>query len=267
MRRHHRRIHRAVARSASQSSRAARASAALDKVLPARSVTRANPRSSGRSGWASSAILPQRAQALRQARDALIDEIAAQAAGHEVHVGARVAGARGERARQPLAKLVDALQPAVRTALAARASGRRSARDARARARRAARGNAARDARARQAARTTRRGPAPPVSAAAVGVGARTSAAKSISVVSVSWPTAEISGIGDLGGGAHDLFLVERPQILDRAAAARDDQQVGPRRRTTAKPRIAAAIFAAAPSPCTGTGQRMTCVGQRSSSR
>ena len=35
------------------------------------------------------------------------------------------------------------------------------------------------------------------ISAAAVGVGARRSAAWSISVVSVSWPTAEISGIGD----------------------------------------------------------------------
>ena len=33
------------------------------------------------------------------------------------------------------------------------------------------------------------------ISAAAVGVGARTSAARSISVMSVSWPTAEISGI------------------------------------------------------------------------
>ncbi len=33
------------------------------------------------------------------------------------------------------------------------------------------------------------------ISAAAVGVGARRSAAKSISVTSVSWPTAEISGI------------------------------------------------------------------------
>ena len=33
------------------------------------------------------------------------------------------------------------------------------------------------------------------ISAAAVGVGARRSAAKSISVTSVSWPTAEMSGI------------------------------------------------------------------------
>ena len=66
-------------------------------------------------------------------------------------------------------------------------------------------------------------------SAAAVGVGARRSAAWSINVVSVSCPTAEISGIGELGRGPHHLLLVERPQILDRAAAARDDQQVRPR--------------------------------------
>ncbi len=30
------------------------------------------------------------------------------------------------------------------------------------------------------------------------------------------------------GDGAHDDFLVERPQILDRTAAARDDHQIGP---------------------------------------
>jgi hypothetical protein len=46
---------------------------------------------------------------------------------------------------------------------------------------------------------------------AAVGVGARRSDAKSISVVSVSWPTAEISGIGRFGGRAHHLLLVEGP--------------------------------------------------------
>ena len=32
-----------------------------------------------------------------------------------------------------------------------------------------------------------------------------------------------------LGRGAHDFLLVERPQIFDRTAAARDDQQVWPR--------------------------------------
>ena len=55
-------------------------------------------------------------------------------------------------------------------------------------------------------------------------------------MVSVSCPTAEISGIGEFGGGADDLFLVERPQVLDRPAAARDDQEVGARfdRRETA---------------------------------
>ena len=69
------------------------------------------------------------------------------------------------------------------------------------------------------------------ISAAPVGVGARRSEAKSISVVSVSWPTAEISGIVRRGRRAHDDFLVEAPEILQAAAAARDDQQIGPRDR------------------------------------
>ena len=97
------------------------------------------------------------------------------------------------------------------------------------------------------------------ISAAAVGVGARTSAAKSHSVVSVSWPTAEMIGIVRGGDGADHLLLVERPQILDRAAAARDDHQVGrgdrPAGRSASKPRTAAATCSAAPSPWTGTGQ------------
>ena len=40
----------------------------------------------------------------------------------------------------------------------------------------------------------------------------------------------ERNGAG--GGGAHDLFLVEGPQFLDTAAAARDDNEIGPRHRT-----------------------------------
>ena len=64
------------------------------------------------------------------------------------------------------------------------------------------------------------------ISAAAVGVGARRSAAKSISVVSVSWPTAEISGMRHWRRGADHDLLVERPQVLEAAAAARDDQHV-----------------------------------------
>ena len=67
------------------------------------------------------------------------------------------------------------------------------------------------------------------ISAAAVGVGARRSEAKSISVTSVSCPTAEMSGIMLLGRRAHHDFLVERPQILERAAAPRDDEEIRPR--------------------------------------
>ena len=63
-------------------------------------------------------------------------------------------------------------------------------------------------------------------SAAAVGVGARRSAAKSAMVKSVSWPTPLMTGIGQAREGAgHDLF-VERPQIFDAAAAAADDQRL-----------------------------------------
>ena len=129
-----------------RSSRAARASAARVSVLPARSVTRAKPRSSGRSGCASSAIRHSAAKLLGQARDPLIDQLAAKPAGDQVQVGAGVAGARGERARQPLADLVERAGPAARRSPAARASGRPSGRTARARVPRAARGIAARGA-------------------------------------------------------------------------------------------------------------------------
>ena len=64
------------------------------------------------------------------------------------------------------------------------------------------------------ASRSARTGTA--ISAAAVGVGARRSEAKSISVVSVSWPTAEISGMRAGGGGAHHDLLVEGHQVLER---------------------------------------------------
>ena len=63
-------------------------------------------------------------------------------------------------------------------------------------------------------------------SAAADGVGARTSATKSAIVTSVSWPTAEMTGTGDARDRARDDLLVERPEILDRSAAAADDDDV-----------------------------------------
>ena len=55
----------------------------------------------------------------------------------------------------------------------------------------------ARRARSRTSRRTLARSRGVTSSAAAEGVAARTSAAKSASVVSVSWPTAETTGIAD----------------------------------------------------------------------
>ena len=57
-------------------------------------------------------------------------------------------------------------------------------------------------------------------SAAAVGVGARTSAAKSASVKSVSWPTPHTSGTGLRDDRAREALIVEGPEVLDRPAAA-----------------------------------------------
>jgi hypothetical protein len=39
-------------------------------------------------------------------------------------------------------------------------------------------------------------------------------------VTSVSWPTAEIVGIGQPRQGTRHHLLVERPEVLDRSAAA-----------------------------------------------
>ena len=60
-------------------------------------------------------------------------------------------------------------------------------------------------------------------------------------MVSVSWPTAEISGIVLSRGRAHDGLVVEGHQIFDRAAAARDDQQIGPRHCAARLQRVEAA--------------------------
>ena len=63
-------------------------------------------------------------------------------------------------------------------------------------------------------------------SAAAVGVGARRSAAKSAMVKSVSCPTPTTTGMRDGADGARQRLLVELPQVLDRAAAAHEEQHV-----------------------------------------
>ena len=44
-----------------------------------------------------------------------------------------------------------------------------------------------------------------------------------------------------LGGGAHDDLFVEGPEVLDAAAAARDDQQIGPRHGTLGRQTVEAA--------------------------
>ena len=86
------------------------------------------------------------------------------------------------------------------------------------------------------------------ISAAAVGVGARMSATKSISVMSVSWPTAEISGIMLGGRGAHHDLVVEaqRSSRCRRRAPRSARRAAGSRRRagSALKPRMAAATSA-----------------------
>ncbi len=63
-------------------------------------------------------------------------------------------------------------------------------------------------------------------SAAADGVGARRSATKSAMVTSVSCPTAGDHRHRARGDGPRHDFLVERPEILDRPAAAPDDHDI-----------------------------------------
>ena len=62
--------------------------------------------------------------------------------------------------------------------------------------------------------------------AAAVGVEARTSAARSQSGVSCSCPTAETTGTGRGGEGTDDGLVAEGKEILEAAAAAGDDHDV-----------------------------------------
>ena len=78
------------------------------------------------------------------------------------------------------------------------------------------------------------------ISAAAVGVGARRSAAKSISVMSVSWPTAEISGIMLAAAARTTISSLNDQQVFERAAAARHDDQIRPRQRAALGQRVEA---------------------------
>ena len=129
--------------------------------------------------------LPRGSELVAEPGDAIIDQFAPKPAGDQVHVGTRASRTRGERTRQPLAKLVDplhrgredrlrlgpaadcqviALAPALdppRQALRPRSASSLSC-----------------------ASSSERTGTA--ISAAPVGVGARRSDAWSINVVSVS---------------------------------------------------------------------------------
>ena len=62
--------------------------------------------------------------------------------------------------------------------------------------------------------------------AASVGVEARTSATRSSSGESGSWPIAETTGVRHVVHGPDQRLVGERQQVLDRAAAAGDDDHV-----------------------------------------
>ena len=108
-------------------------------------------------------------------------------------------------------------------------------------------------------------------SAAAVGVGQRLSAAKSMSVVSVSWPTAEINGMA-LAAAARTTISSLKPQRSSRLPPPRatmitSGRGIGPPIAMALKPAIAAATSAALVSPWTRTGQTRTRRGKRSLKR
>ena len=91
------------------------------------------------------------------------------------------------------------------------------------------------------------------ISAAAVGVGARLSAAKSISVISVSWPTAEISGIMLSAAARTTISSLNDHRSSSepppRATISRSGRGILPPSGSALKPRMAAATCSAEPSP------------------
>ena len=118
---------------------------------------------------------------------------------------------------------------------------------------------------ARSATRSARAGIA--ISAAAVGVGARRSDTKSINVVSVSCPTAEISGIRHAAAARMTISSLKaiRSSRLPppRATISTSGRGIDPPAGIASKPAMAAAMRSAAPSPCTGTGHTRIVRGNR----
>ncbi len=104
-------------------------------------------------------------------------------------------------------------------------------------------------------------------SAAAVGVGARRSEAKSTSVVSVSCPTAVMIGQGMAATArttASSLKAMRSSRLPPpRARITTSGRGTGPPSGSEAMRASAAAMRSAAPSPCTGTGQIWIARGKR----
>ena len=109
-------------------------------------------------------------------------------------------------------------------------------------------------------------GPAPPFSAAAVGVGAPVGYVvyqRGICFV----PDRRYQGYQFCNSANHDFFI-ELPEVFEATAATRDNQHIRTGDfaiRRALKPKIAAAIFSA--SPWTGTSHINTWRGKRSSRR
>ena len=173
---------------------ASRASRARVRVVPSRPRDPDIAFRSGRSGGQAPPFSTRRSAA-RQADDALVEKIAAKSSRDQVKITAGASCTRGKRPGQSFTDVVQALRNR-------REDGLRlgPAADSQVEAFAAALGRRERHCCARCESSPSwpnsslRTGTA--ISAAAVGVGARRSAAWSISVVSVSCPTAEISGIG-----------------------------------------------------------------------
>ena len=108
-------------------------------------------------------------------------------------------------------------------------------------------------------------------SAAALGVGARMSETKSINVVSVSWPTAEIRGISEAAAARATISSLN-PQRSSmepppRATISKSGLGRAPPGVMALNPAIARATSAAQLAPCTATGQTKTFRGKRSRRR
>ena len=99
--------------------------------------------------------------------------------------------------------------------------------------------------------------PCTTISAAALGVGARTSAAKSLKVQSISWPTADITGMAERTMARTTVSSLKLHKSSRLPPPRPTISTSSPPRRFSRS--MAAAISSAAPAPCTRTGASTTC--------